>query len=75
MIVELFRTEPLPRPKTPQCEAQRTERYWSDDATTDLQCTFQSRYRIDGKHYCARHAGIVALRILIEGQGDAEPKD
>ncbi len=69
-VKELFKIEPMPRPDTPQCEALRSERYWSDTPTTDTQCTFRSRYVIDGKHYCARHAGKVALEKLMKMELD-----
>lgn len=62
----LFHVEPIPRPSTPRCEAIRTERYYSDTLGTDKRCTFKSRYVIDGKYFCSRHAGAVALKKLIE---------
>lgn len=33
-------------------------------------CGLRSSWRIDGGHYCSRHAGVVALEILTE-RGDA----
>lgn len=30
-------------------------------------CSHSSAYEIDGAHYCARHAGMIALQILMAG--------
>ncbi len=73
-IKELFQTAPTYRPKTRQCEAVRSERYSSDTPDTDRQCTYQSRYVIDGVHLCARHAGRAALDKLLEQAKSQAPK-
>lgn len=55
------------RPATPRCEATRVNRYFNDPKGKPLpQCEHSSSYLIDGKHYCKRHAGDVALRKLVE---------
>ena len=40
----------------------RIQRY-GDDA---MRCTFPAVCEIDGKHYCARHGGEIALRKLLD---------
>ena len=64
MVQELYQVlKPVP---TPRCEAERTEPYLTDTAETDMQCRFKSRYKIDGKYLCTRHAGKAALQILLK---------
>lgn len=73
--------KPLPEIKVPRPRVQcsvvvddppgvpgwRRRHYASDRTSTDhTRCQFQSVVKIDGKVYCARHAGNVALRILLE---------
>lgn len=58
--------------ETPQCEAMRTNPYANDTDKTDFQCKWSSRYRIDGRNLCSKHAGIAALEILIKGARDAD---
>lgn len=69
--VRQLRTAIPLRPVTPQCEANRTNRYLSDEygagRTRPLpQCSHSSSYVINGAHYCKRHAGDVALKLLLE---------
>ena len=53
----------------PRCEATRQERYCSDTAETDFQCTRGATIKIDGHTYCKRHAEQTALRLLMsEGE-------
>lgn len=47
-----------------QCQATRTGSYFNDKPTTDRRCKHASRFEINGKRYCAKHAGTVALNIL-----------
>lgn len=47
--------------KTPRCEFKLL--YGSNDR----QCSHSSSYNIEGKNYCAMHAGKVALKILLSG--------
>lgn len=70
MIRELYRPVVIPKP-TPQCEATRQSPYANDTKDTDKQCKWSSRFEIDGRFYCSKHAGQVALRKLLEqAQGD-----
>lgn len=82
-VVMLIRQEALHQPRAfdtihrsktksvdalPQCEAERTTRYYSDvrDGTKNFQCSQRARYDIDGKKLCPRHAGEVALAHLLK---------
>jgi hypothetical protein len=59
-------------PITPPCEASRVNVYFSDLPGRPLpKCRLYSAYVIRGKHLCARHAGIEALRILLEQSAEA----
>lgn len=49
----------------PQCMAQRTGNYMNDRLDTDRQCRHHAKFMVDGKFYCTKHAGVVALKILI----------
>ena len=60
------------RPQTPQCDAQRSEVYANDTPKTDRQCKFRSRYKIDGRHLCTRHAQELALQMLLEGNANEQ---
>lgn len=56
--------------RRPQCEAQRLYSYckaW-EAGHPDKRCKQPGAYRINGRVRCARHAGIEALHILIEGR-------
>ncbi len=55
-----------------QCEANRETRYASDWEARhpDKRCAHTSSYEIGGKRYCKRHAGLAALRILVEGRDE-----
>jgi hypothetical protein len=51
-----------------RCEAQRESRYqesWEAEHP-DKQCMHAAKYQIGENRYCARHAGVAALKILIE---------
>lgn len=54
-----------------QCEAAREGKYGNDTPQTDRQCVFTAKYLVDGKRLCTRHAGVAALRILMQGENDA----
>lgn len=60
---------------TPQCEAERMHSYYSDRWRTGPgrpQCKLSSAFQIEGRYYCKKHAGHVALCILL-GSNSAEP--
>lgn len=74
---------PVPVPTTPQCcvpfemlcanhyrqsRAEKVHKKGLDPAF----CSFQSKYRIKGKPYCAKHAGQAALRLLMELEKEGE---
>lgn len=72
MIVRELRPQhrPVPAPMcqgevalTPHLRQWRRERMPADMLE---RCTRSSTWEIDGKHYCALHAGQIALRILAE---------
>lgn len=58
--------EPIERIETPQCEAVRMTRYANDTTKTDRQCKWSSKYKINGQYLCSKHAGPVALDILLK---------
>lgn len=71
---------PVERIVTPQCSVTIARNpavpsvYWAHRKRMDEpkgycgdQCAHSSVYVIDGKHYCARHAGMIALGILLNG--------
>lgn len=60
-----------PKPvNLPQCDAIRQERYANDRPETDRRCRNTASIAISGKNYCRKHAGVVALSILLnEGKG------
>lgn len=62
--------EPVAQVVLPRCEAIRTSPYANDTDTTDRQCRWSAKFRIDGRNLCSKHAGPVALEILLR-QGDA----
>jgi hypothetical protein len=64
-IQQLVPAIPL-RPKTPQCEATRVGRYYSDKPGPLPVCEHSSSYVINGRHLCKRHAGAAALQLLLE---------
>lgn len=68
-IKELYRPVVVPKP-TPQCEAMRQTPYANDTKDTDKQCKWSSRFEIDGHFYCTKHAGQIALRMMLETQGE-----
>ena len=51
----------------PRCDAARQTVYtdWYEERHPDKRCRFRGKYLIDGKHYCARHAGQIALDHLV----------
>jgi len=55
-----------------QCEAQRAYKSFSDFKTPDRRCTHFSAYEVDGKKLCTQHAGVAALKILLERETDEE---
>lgn len=65
-IQQLRPSGQLKPPATPQCEAQRQNRYANDRGSVLPACTLASSFVIDGKHYCKKHAGDVALRKLMD---------
>lgn len=50
-----------------RCEAQRKYTYLLsyENKHPDKQCCSTASIEIEGKRYCFRHAGIVALQILL----------
>lgn len=54
-------------PKLPQCDAIRKERYANDRPETDRRCRNAASFAIAGKNYCRKHAGAVALDLLLNG--------
>lgn len=48
-----------------QCQATRTASYYNDTPTTDKRCQLSARFELAGGHYCSKHAGVVALRVLL----------
>lgn len=63
---------PLTKPELPQCETDRLNDYYNDKPDTDRRCKHGARYKIDGKCFCARHAGIYALQTLMK-EGGVKP--
>lgn len=55
--------EALLRP--PRCQAERECHYLNDKPDSDRQCMHRSKYRVGRRFYCAKHAGVMALRMLI----------
>ena len=59
-------------PKLPQCEAELTPQamhYWKNIEQykpEDNRCQNQSKYLIDGKYYCRKHAAYIVLDKTIE---------
>lgn len=52
-----------------KCEHELTDNEsiaWAKRNRRDTKCSFQSLYKIDGKCYCTRHAGMIALDKLID---------
>lgn len=73
-----LKPSPVERVITPQCSVAMHRNpavpsvYWKHRKRHDEpkgfdsnKCAHSSAYVIDGEHYCARHAGMVALRILM----------
>lgn len=60
------------QPSTPRCEhalvSEETIRWHKYRGTDHERCGNQSRYKIGRKFYCGKHAGAVALRILMENK-------
>lgn len=51
-----------------RCDAQREYRYlesWEAEHP-DKQCRHTAKYQVGDKRYCAKHAGVVALKTLLE---------
>lgn len=82
-----LKPSPVERIITPQCCVPMVRNpavpsvYWKHRKHMDEpkgfdsnHCAHSSAYVIDGKHYCARHAGQIALSILLTG-GTARPTD
>ena len=57
MIRDHYRSTPYMNKK----KEQYKKKGWSVD-----HCFHHGRFEIDGKRYCASHAGAIALEILIE---------
>lgn len=67
MTVIQLRASGQLKPETPRCEAERQNRYANDRRVGALPaCKLASSFVIDGKHYCKKHAGDVALRKLMD---------
>lgn len=76
--ISRLKPSPVERVTTPQCCVEMARNpavpsvYWKhrhrrdDPKGFDVnRCAMSSAFEIDGKHYCARHAGMVALQILL----------
>lgn len=70
--VEVLYT-PAHKPDLPQCDAMRQSAYANDAPETDRRCKWSARYRLNGQNLCSKHAGPVALDILVKQQ--KEPAD
>lgn len=57
--------DPVVPVTTPQCEAIRVTRYYNDEPGRDMRCQWSSRYKVNGQFLCSKHAGPVALEILL----------
>lgn len=55
------------RPPKIVCEALRAGSYACDLPKKNYRCTLSATVNIDGRNYCRRHAGQIALLALIEG--------
>ena len=62
----LIPTYLAPQYNTPRCEAVRVHLHRQDAPGDKPQCLLSSRYKVNGKHLCSRHASIEALRLLLE---------
>lgn len=64
----------LEQPETPVCEdcanarAKMRQHYWAGYKGPAVP---KARFDINGRKLCARHAGTVALNILLEGSNDS----
>ncbi|WP_174874211.1 hypothetical protein [Vogesella oryzae] len=56
-----------------QCQATRAYSYYNDTPTTDKRCQLSARFELAGAHYCSKHAGVVALRVLL-GETEKDSK-
>lgn len=56
----------------PQCEAVRDSRYYCDPGPGPYQCRHRARFTIDGKKLCRKHAGVMALNILLSETKQAD---
>ncbi len=66
-MVRVERLVPVAEPiETPRCEAVRETPYANDKADTNFQCKWSSRFKIEGKHLCSKHAAKRALEILLK---------
>ena len=50
-----------------RCEAEM-KYSWKQlhEPNADTQCCNRANYEIEGKSYCKKHAGLVALQVLLE---------
>lgn len=48
-----------------QCEATREAKYHSDRPSTDRRCQLSSRFEVNGRRLCSKHAGVAALHLLL----------
>lgn len=58
-----------PWPQTPRCDHELTDKEaikWNLHRGKDIRCSNTSRYRIGRKNYCGKHAGAVAIKLLLE---------
>lgn len=63
----------LTRLRLPRCEAVRKAVYLSDTDKSDKRCTHSAMYVLDGKNYCGRHAGSIALMFLLKEPQTNDP--
>jgi hypothetical protein len=64
-VIVLF-APTYPPSDLPQCQGIRKTAYATDVPNTDKRCRHRGRFEIGGRSYCTKHAGQIALRILIE---------
>lgn len=64
----MSRIVPLAAATYPQCKAERKGKYVCDKPGAVYQCCNRAKYIVDGTPLCGKHAGVVALRIMTEGQ-------
>lgn len=48
-----------------QCQAAREGRYANDKPDTEKRCVHTTKFEVQGRRLCTRHAEVAALRILL----------